>query len=242
METDLRALARILSGYKEEGGEGKGERERERNLVTLNLLGSGPIKVGSRGLDLDFRVSSPGLENRRDLLSDLMHPQKPSPPPARRELQDLNLPPAPDAAGDGGDAPPLEDSASLNLNLVAPPASEHPSTCTLENVKSALEQAERESRDKARREGRLDGSPSSSSSSAATNSSVKRRGGEEGGGGGGGGEVGVDGSDSSGGSLMATGCPNCLLYVLVAKRDPRCPRCGSHVPAPFFGKKPRVHF
>ncbi|EHA8587801.1 putative dachshund [Cocos nucifera] len=227
MRTEVRALARILSGYKKEDREEKGERERD--LITLNLLGSGPIGVGSGDLDLDFRVSPPGLENRRDLLSDKI---KPSPAPARRELQDLNLPPA------SGDAPPLEDSASLDLNIVTPPASGYPSICTLESVNSALERAERESRDKARQEGRMDGSPSSSSSSAATNSSMKRSVGDERRGG----DEGVDGSDSSRGSLMAAGCPSCLLYVLVAKRDPRCPRCGSHVPAPAFYKKPRVHF
>uniref|UniRef100_A0A8N4F0E7 Uncharacterized protein LOC105033376 n=1 Tax=Elaeis guineensis var. tenera TaxID=51953 RepID=A0A8N4F0E7_ELAGV len=216
----------FLAGTRKRIGRRRGERER--GLVTLNLLGGGPIGVGSGDLDLDFRVSPPGFENRRDLL-------KPSPAPARRKLQDLNLPPAP---GDGGDAPPLEDSASPDLDILTPPASSYPSICTVESVKSALERAEGESRDKARREGRMDGSPSSSSSSAATNSSMKRSVGEEREGG----DEGLDGSDSSGGSLMAAGCPNCLLYVLVAKRDPRCPRCGSHVPAPAFYKRPRVHF
>ncbi|XP_074565757.1 uncharacterized protein LOC141822219 [Curcuma longa] len=122
------------------------------------------------------------------------------------------------------------------------------SVCTIEKVKWALERvAERETRGEreAERRGRRDGaasdgggSPSPSSSSSITTASVKRRheGGEE---------EWADGGDSAGagGSLVATGCPGCLSYVLISKGNPRCPRCDSLVappPLPPPHKKPRI--
>ncbi|KAG1368448.1 putative dachshund [Cocos nucifera] len=229
MATEVSSLARILSAYKEEKGEGKGERER--NLVPCDFVGG--CGGGAVGVDIDYQVPPSGSEKRLDSPFGRIHLQKSGPAPANRELQDLNLPPASDVAEAGGVAPPPEDSATTDLNLVASAASEYHSVCTLEKVRHALERAERESRGKPHQR-RMHRSPSSSSSSSASStSSLKRREGEEE----------LDGSDSSSGSLMAARCPRCLLYVLVANRDPRCPGCRSHVPvSAIYRKKPRASF
>ncbi|KAJ8465126.1 hypothetical protein OPV22_027678 [Ensete ventricosum] len=123
------------------------------------------------------------------------------------------------------------------------------SVCTIEQVKWALERAQRESRGRttaAQRPGEAApgspgySSPSSSSSSSVTTASTKRRadgheGGEEGS---------EDGEDSGrgGASLVAAGCPSCLSYVLISKANPRCPRCESQVLLPTAPpkKKPRI--
>ncbi|XP_015080897.1 uncharacterized protein LOC107024428 [Solanum pennellii] len=39
---------------------------------------------------------------------------------------------------------------------------------------------------------------------------------------------------------FAAGCPSCLLYVLIAKNHPKCPRCHTIVPLPLPIKKPRI--
>ncbi|GFP92749.1 hypothetical protein PHJA_001419200 [Phtheirospermum japonicum] len=40
---------------------------------------------------------------------------------------------------------------------------------------------------------------------------------------------------------IAAGCPSCLLYVLVSRGNPKCPRCNSNVPLPAEpAKKPRI--
>ncbi|XP_039140317.1 uncharacterized protein LOC120277522 [Dioscorea cayenensis subsp. rotundata] len=159
-----------------------------------------------------------GWDRGLDLLSgsDRLH----------RQLNDLNLPPpAPVAASISAMS---EVSTVLDLRVVGGAPAEYQSVCTLEKVRVALERAERESR--GRRRG-LDGSPSPSSST--TSSSVKRRLGEE--------EDGMDGSDSSDGSAMlAAGCPGCLLYVLISRQNPRCPRCASHVPVPVVPKRIKI--
>ncbi|KAK1430883.1 hypothetical protein QVD17_13975 [Tagetes erecta] len=40
----------------------------------------------------------------------------------------------------------------------------------------------------------------------------------------------------------AAGCPSCLLYVLISRRNPKCPRCNMIVPcmSPTSMKKPRI--
>lgn len=238
MATEVSSWARILAGYNEEEGEGKGKGERNLVYDFVGGCGGGAVGVGSRDLDVDSQVPPACSEKRLDLLSDRMRLQKSSPTPARRGLQDLNLPPASDAATSGGATLPPEDSIALDLKLVSPAALEEGHrACTLEKVRTALERVERESRGKPPPR-RMDGYLSSSSSSVAAGTSpIKRWESEEGGR-----EEGVDGPDSSGGSLMAAGCLRCLFYVMVAKRDPRCPRCGSHVPVPeIYNKKPRVH-
>ncbi|XP_039131464.1 uncharacterized protein LOC120267853 [Dioscorea cayenensis subsp. rotundata] len=165
-----------------------------------------------------------GQDRRLDLMPEKAYLE-------RRGLHDLNLPPPPAAAI--GTQAITEDSAALDLRLVSPSSSaapEYQSVCTLEKVKSALERAEREARGRRRMS---DGSPSPSSST--TSSSAKRRAAEaeE--------EEGLDGWDSSAETgMMAAGCPGCLLYVLISRRNPRCPRCDSHVPITAIPKKLKI--
>ncbi|XP_010941601.1 uncharacterized protein [Elaeis guineensis] len=221
MAADVGFLARMLSGYKEEG-EGKSD------LVTRDLLGGGAVLRSPAEVDLDLQVPA-GWERRLDLLSGKTYLQKRESNPSPHNLQDLNLPPPPSSAT-AGVLP--ENSTALDLKLVAPvpSAAAYQSVCTLEKVKSALE---RESRIRIpHHRPRSDASPSPSSST--TSSSIKRRAAADQD------EEGVtDGSDSSGG-MIAAACPGCLLYVLIAKVDPRCPRCDSHVPIPTLKKKLRI--
>lgn len=60
MAADVSFLARMLSGYKEEG-EGK------RDLVTRDLLGGGAVLRSPAEVDLDLQVPA-GWERRLDLL------------------------------------------------------------------------------------------------------------------------------------------------------------------------------
>ncbi|KAG6475630.1 uncharacterized protein LOC122024735 [Zingiber officinale] len=101
------------------------------------------------------------------------------------------------------------------------------SVCTIEQVKRALEQAGRESQRKRRPHlaversavspsGRSASASSSSSSSSITTASAKR-------------PAAVREEDGGGSSLVVAGCSGCLSYVLIAKENPRCPRCQSQV-------------
>ncbi|KAJ0980423.1 hypothetical protein J5N97_008678 [Dioscorea zingiberensis] len=189
------------------------EGKRNREFITRDLLG---------GCDLGSEVPA-GWNHRLDLLTGNAYLERRGSDPLHRQLQDLNLPP-PEPIATSSPALP-EVSTALDLKLVAPLAAEYQSVCTLEKVRYALERAGRESR--GRRRG-LDGSPSPSSST--TSSSVKRRIWDD--------DEGVDGSDSSEGTaMMAAGCPGCLLYVLISRGNPRCPRCFSHVPVPVIPKR-----
>uniref|UniRef100_A0A803LPC9 GIR1-like zinc ribbon domain-containing protein n=1 Tax=Chenopodium quinoa TaxID=63459 RepID=A0A803LPC9_CHEQI len=42
------------------------------------------------------------------------------------------------------------------------------------------------------------------------------------------------------GLLVAAACPACLLYVLISKNDPKCPKCNSVVHLPTMNKKPKI--
>ncbi|KAJ0963289.1 hypothetical protein J5N97_028411 [Dioscorea zingiberensis] len=193
----------------------RGDGKDQRDLITRDLLGG--CDLGAQDRRLDLMPEKAYLERRG---SDV----------AASRLHDLNFPPpAPLIATQAI----TEDSVALDLRLVslssASAAPEYQSVCTLEKVKSALERAERAAGGRRRLS---DGSPSSPSSST-TSSSAKRRNGEE--------EEGLDVWDSSGGTaMMAAGCPGCLLYVLISRENPRCPRCDSHVPIPALPKKPKI--
>ncbi|WOL18834.1 hypothetical protein Cni_G27631 [Canna indica] len=226
-------LERVVEGYKDEG-EGK-----KTELVTRDLLGG----CAAAEVDLELRVPA-AWESRVSPSSEKVQVQHRKLSPAPRHLHDLNL------------SPPSLSATSLGLKPPPPATSAAPvayhSACTLEKVRSALE---RESRLVTNSRPALlprpdVGSPSSSppsstSSSFAvasttvtttTSSSTKRRAAdrqeeEE--------EAGATtGSDAAGGREMAVAaCPECLLYVLVCKVDPRCPRCAAHVPVSELRKK-----
>ncbi|KAH9329548.1 hypothetical protein KI387_001656, partial [Taxus chinensis] len=119
--------------------------------------------------------------------------------------------------GDAGTSPPV---------LAEGP--EWQSVCTLDKVKSALQRARTQTPKRKHGEESLQSPPpspspspslpppsSSSSSSMALSISNQQSENTE--------EV-TEGPNST--SLMAAGCPRCLLYVLLPKSDPKCPRCG----------------
>lgn len=134
------------------------------------------------------------------------------------KLQDLNFPLA--------SKQPLNlfDDTSLDLKLVQssspPTSSNYQSVCTLDKVKSALERAEKETIRKR--------SISMSQSSSPSNSSSSVKDPDQ-----------MDFEEKSSASFAA-GCPSCLLYVLISKSNPKCPRCNMIVPLPMPLKKPRI--
>ncbi|VAI00815.1 unnamed protein product [Triticum turgidum subsp. durum] len=196
-------------------------------LVTRDFLGGcqapAPAADGPRhdaaALQASLKPGKPPLQKHR------------SPPPSARG--DLNLFPASGAAM--APLPTMAPAADCAATTT------YHSVCTIEKVKTALERFERGKQGQGhhhqqQQSGAGAGAGASPSSSSVT-TSVKRRG-----------DVAVeqgDGCDSpsASGGMVAAACPRCFLYVLIARSDPRCPRCESHVPpppAPAPKKKPRI--
>ncbi|KAG6529228.1 uncharacterized protein LOC122042287 [Zingiber officinale] len=172
--------------------------------------------LGGRGdpdraaLDLELQVTA-GWARRLVPLSAKLYLSPPSPP----SLGFLGL-----------KQPPAANTASAS----AVPGS-YRSVCTLEKVKSALARESLANK-------RSPPSPSSSSSSYASASasattitassfSAKRL--KE-----------ADKEDGHPRAMAVAACPECLLYVLICKSDPWCPRCAAHVPVHGLKKKPRL--
>ncbi|CAI9772837.1 unnamed protein product [Fraxinus pennsylvanica] len=135
------------------------------------------------------------------------------------KFQDLNFPPA------SNEPLNLFDDAGLGLKLVpsttsSPSSSNYQSVCTLDKVKSALERAEKEQFRKRSISMSKSSTPPSNSSSSVKDSDI-------------------DHEEKSSCSLAA-GCPSCLIYVLISKSNPKCPRCNGVVPSPVAVKKPRI--
>ncbi|XP_031115115.1 uncharacterized protein LOC116019137 [Ipomoea triloba] len=230
MAADVSSLFRTISGrdMNESGGGGKPTAP-----ITRDLLG-GCCSLDSKELDLDLQVPS-GWEKRLDLKSGKVYLQRCNSTnssastmenkqqnnhPAGK-LQDLNFPPSSKLQLN------LFDEANLDLKLVpsssSPPSSSSlHSVCTLEKVKSALERAEKESSSRKRS---MSLSNSSSPLSNSLSSSIRDY-------------CEIDQENTS--ASFAAGCPNCLLYVLISKNSPRCPRCNTVVQSPTLDKKPRI--
>lgn len=137
------------------------------------------------------------------------------------KLQDLNFPPSLKKPLN------LFNDTSLDLNLVnlssSPPA--YRSVCTLDKVKFALERAERETiKKRAISVSKSCSSPNSNSSSSFKETMV----------------IEDDDNDDRSFQAYAAGCPSCLLYVLISRSNPKCPRCNMTVPSPTAMKKPRI--
>lgn len=231
MAADVTTLVRIMEAYEEE------VRVKRRGLFTRDLLDGGDGGGATAGvrfsmeLDLDFQVPD-GWERRLDLMSGTMYLHRLNSNVPSDELCDLNLPPP---AASSASLP--EDSALLDLKLSGGGISgggiscggisgAYQSVCTLDKVKSALIRAAGKNHPIAApaEEGNCCASAASPSSSTAS-SSLKRRWSAK------------KDVDAAGG-MMAAACPRCLLYVLISKGKPRCPRCDSHVPDPLILKKP----
>ncbi|CAA0836579.1 Unknown protein [Striga hermonthica] len=198
------------------------------------------MKGKPKELDLDLQVPC-GWEKRLDLKSGKVYLQrcnssnsssstsdpKPRPPPAvASKFQDLNFPPT----SSKPTTLALFDDAGLDLKLVAPPpsatsASNYQSVCTLDKVKSALERAEKETFVRKRSISMSKSKSKSCSPTRSTSSSSV--------------DLERDDEEKSTASIAA-GCPGCLLYVLVSRGNPKCPRCNHEVPLPGSVKKPKI--
>lgn len=232
--------------------------EAKSGLITRDFLG-GCFGIESKELDLDLHVPT-GWEKRLDLKSGKVYIQKCNTANSASEQKNIakEMSPKPHDLNAFPQSSPsnvkpklgLLEQPSLDLKLVPTnPPSAYSSVCTLDKVKSALDRAER-------------GSPTSSSTSSSSSSkkrwmmmpstvhsqsksspspsnSLSM-------------SIGEDERDSSRwsnslpsphqdeGLLVAAACPACLLYVLISKNDPKCPKCNSLVRLPTMSKKPKI--
>uniref|UniRef100_A0A7N1A5J1 GIR1-like zinc ribbon domain-containing protein n=1 Tax=Kalanchoe fedtschenkoi TaxID=63787 RepID=A0A7N1A5J1_KALFE len=208
----------------------------ETPLITRDLLGESFSKIDhTQELDLDLQVPA-GWEKRLDLKSGKVYLQKcnsqSNPPASKDHTKCHTIVKRPLSI--------MEDT-SLDLKLVsseAPPATfnnscTYQSVCTLDKVKSALDRAKNE---QLRRmffpvSSR---SPSGSSTSAKVMLELEKDAAEEDGN-----KTAATCTSQQQGLLSAAGCPNCLLYVMISKDNPKCPKCNSIVSLPVV-KKPRI--
>ncbi|KAL4554232.1 hypothetical protein LXL04_039324 [Taraxacum kok-saghyz] len=255
MVTDVTYLCTIMNQQ-----QGIMNDSKSTALITRDLLGGGGGGGGggcdldsSKELDLDLHVPS-GYEKRLDLKSGKVYLQRCKSPTntsssssdqntqqqqqhhsdqISSKLQDLNFPPSKKPLN-------LFDDSSLDLNLVNLSSSSSSSTpgyrsvCTLDKVKFALERAERETIKKRSVSFSFSNSNSNSKScsSPTSNSSSSMK------------ETMIidddEDNDERSSQAYAAGCPSCLLYVLISRSNPRCPRCNMTVPSPTAMKKPRI--
>ncbi|KAK6149530.1 hypothetical protein DH2020_017055 [Rehmannia glutinosa] len=230
MAADVSSLVRLMNG-----GD-KNESGKSTAPITMDLL-AGCCTLDSKELDLDLQVPC-GWEKRLDLKSGKVYLQrfnssnsgssnsenKPQNSVANvaNKFQDLNFPP------ESKQTLNLFDETSLDLKLFSLPSvnspcsSSYQSVCTLDKVKSALERAEKETVVRKR------SISMSKSSSLRSNSSSSIKDSDH------------DQEEKSSSASFAVGCPCCLMYVLVSKSNPKCPRCNSNVPLPVAAKKPRI--
>ncbi|KAK9156324.1 hypothetical protein Sjap_003804 [Stephania japonica] len=270
MAADVSSLTRTLGGrFNEDKMEEMESRSSGGNcseLITRDLLGS-CSRTEAKELDLDSQVPT-GWEKRLDLKSGSVYLQRckssSSSPMSRHhqnrsaslpELQDLNLPPTPSSSK----TLLHEFEKRLDLKLVTT-NQDYQSVCTLDMVKSALERAEIKKKkknklavpnhhhhhhhhryEKQRSSCSFDGGSSSNSSSSSLTlvkddeedrPHQKQRSSPSS----------PSISCSNSGSLFATGCSNCLMYVLMSKTNPKCPRCNTFVvvQSAVINKKPRI--
>lgn len=228
MAAEVSSLVRIMNaaanGLLNDSSSSSSSPNKSTALITRDLLG-GCRSLDSKELDLDLQVPS-GWEKRLDLKSGKVYLQRCNSSSTTLEqqnyqtvgkLQDLNFPPTSKQQLN------LFDEPNLDLKLLLPSSSSSPSSssvCTLEKVKSALERAEKETT----RKRSISVSMSSSSPTSNSSSSIKDT------------EINQENISTS----FAAGCPSCLLYVLISKNDPKCPRCHTNVPLPVAMKKPRI--
>ncbi|CAN4103808.1 unnamed protein product [Withania somnifera] len=213
MAAEVSSLVRIRNNSSSSANNNK-----STSLITRDLLG-GCRSLGSKELDLDVQVPC-GWEKRLDLKSGKVYLQRCNSSSTTMEHKKQNT----QTVGKLQDLnfPPASkhfDEPNLDLKLLpsSPSSSSYHSVCTLEKVKSALERAEKETTRK--RSISVSSSPTSNSSS-----SIK--------------DIEIDQENLC--ASLAAGCPSCLLYVLISKNDPKCPRCHTIVPLPVTRKKPRI--
>ncbi|CAA3032884.1 Hypothetical predicted protein [Olea europaea subsp. europaea] len=219
MATEVSSVIRLINGCDSNESALAGKSTAP---ITRDFLG-GCSALDSKELDLDLQVPS-GWEKRLDLKSGNVYLERcnssnvssstsENKPQSSVKRQDLNFPPLP--------LNPSDDAA-LDLKLVlsssesSMKSSNYQSVCTLDKVKSALERVEKESSRKRSKPS----SPHSNSSSSTKDSEIDR--------------------EEKLSASVATGCPRCLLYVLISQSNPLCPRCNCIVPVSVAVKKPRI--
>ncbi|XP_019261943.1 PREDICTED: uncharacterized protein LOC109239798 [Nicotiana attenuata] len=244
MAAEVSSLVRIMNGddsynMNESSSSSSSSRSGGKStvLITQDLLG-GCSTLDSKELDLDLQVPF-GWEKRLDLKSGkvYLHRKNSSNYSSSNEqqnyqtvgkFQDLNFPRS------------LFEDTKLDLKLLSSSSSSpsssssgyNHSVCTLEKVKFALERAEKESlkRKRSVSESVLLMSITSSPTSNSSISSIKDTD-----------NITDHDMTSFANSSFAAGCPSCLLYVLISRTNPRCPRCNIIVPSPVLSmKKPRI--
>ncbi|GMH13381.1 hypothetical protein Nepgr_015222 [Nepenthes gracilis] len=182
-------------------------------LITRDFLG-GCVGIESKELDLDLHVPS-GWEKRLDLKSGKVYIQKCSPSTSADEKNFTNQ--TSSSRLQDLNLPPqakqtlnLFEDASLDLKLAS-----HCSSSNNYQSVCTLDKV-KSALDRADRE---------SSKKRCTPSVLP------------------DGLPSlpcdQTGLMAAAACPGCLLYVLISKSSPRCPKCSSVIPLPVL-KKPRI--
>ncbi|KAM3302731.1 hypothetical protein P3S67_017233 [Capsicum chacoense] len=237
MAAEVSSLVRILNAgggalndSSSSSSSSSSSVNKSTGLITRDLLG-GCRSLDSKELDLDLQVPS-GWEKRLDLKSGKVYlqrcnssnsssatlEQKQQKYQAFGKLQDLNFPPASKQPLNLFDEPNL-DLKLLPSSSSSPSSSNYHSVCTLEKVKSALERAEKETTRKRSVSVSMSSSPTSNSSSSIKDTEIDKE---------------------NLCASFAAGCPSCLLYVLISKNDPKCPRCHTFVPLPVTMKKPRI--
>ncbi|OAY26625.1 uncharacterized protein LOC110603191 [Manihot esculenta] len=194
-------------------------------LITRDLLG-GLSKVGnSAPLDLDLRLPKSCSEIPLHLqTAGMVYPQRCSSPNTPLSLlfekRNSNKFPESTIQDNTKESPPLKFLEESCLELKLHPSSHCQSVCTLDKVKSALQRAEKETNSKKR-------SSQTELELRDQNDSVEKEEKEE---------KEIKGDKG----MFAAGCPGCLMYVMILKANPKCPRCNSTVPSPFLLKKPRI--
>ncbi|KAL9268549.1 hypothetical protein AKJ16_DCAP19335 [Drosera capensis] len=212
---------------------------RSSALITRDFLGGGG--GDSKELDLDLHVPI-GWEKRLDLQSGKVYIQRctPTASSSHQKIKFANQPsPTQTNVNYATISRPtlnLFVDTSLELKPVSPSSSNgYQSVCTLDKVKLALDRAKKESSNKKRP------SPSMSSISNSSSLSAKEREDDD--------AMLPSKFSSSSSTLMpeqcnlmvAAACPGCLLYVLIPKDNPKCPRCSSVIQMPVMPtKKPRI--
>lgn len=240
MAAEVSSLMRFLNGGDANDSAGRSTAQ----MTTMDLLGgccnnnstSSSIDE-SKELDLDLQVPC-GWEKRLDLKSGKVYlikrcdnPSNNSSPTSLEyhkpqntissKFQDmLNVPTTPKKQSVS-----LFDETTLDLKLISS-SSVYQSVCTLDKVKYALERAEKENyvRKRSISISNKSSSPLSNSSSSIKDSYDSN----------------YDEDRSPLQVSYASGCPCCLMYVLISTSNPKCPRCNSNVPLPLAMKKPRI--
>lgn len=218
MAADVSSLVRILNGHLDEQRSQSSDKEEDRrsrgasDLLTKDLLGSSAScssfsssRLKSKDVDLDLQVPS-GWEKRLDLKSGKVYLQRCNSPISSSSTMTTSSERKPGKEPQSSNLLAGSSPTNTNLELKLVPSYDYQNVCTLDKVKSALERAEKEESAKKRQ---LTISISSDDEEEEERSSL-----------------------SSSGLLFAGGCPGCLMYVMISKANPRCPRCDSIVPCP----------